>query len=107
MSKVLISVCFFFLMIRRPPRSTLFPYTTLFRSGSDPSAGVTVGRFIENQNWRAPAGNPADPGVDPNVKPGSQHEYIVGTDWAITSKMGLEIRYARKRLDNAIDDMSV
>jgi len=25
-------VCFFFLMIRRPPRSTLFPYTTLFRS---------------------------------------------------------------------------
>src|SRR3712207_7574672 len=29
-------LCIFFLMIRRPPRSTLFPYTTLFRS---------VGRF--------------------------------------------------------------
>src|SRR3712207_7319067 len=28
---------FFFLMIRRPPRSTLFPYTTLFRS-----CGITV-----------------------------------------------------------------
>src|SRR6266567_8245972 len=27
------SIFFFFLMIRRPPRSTLFPYTTLFRSG--------------------------------------------------------------------------
>src|ERR1043165_10087574 len=27
-------VRFFFLMIRRPPRSTLFPYTTLFRSDS-------------------------------------------------------------------------
>src|SRR5436190_23687206 len=26
------SLSFFFLMIRRPPRSTLFPYTTLFRS---------------------------------------------------------------------------
>src|SRR2546422_10986939 len=26
---------FFFLMIRRPPRSTLFPYTTLFRSRAD------------------------------------------------------------------------
>src|SRR5437588_9318799 len=25
-------LCLFFLMIRRPPRSTLFPYTTLFRS---------------------------------------------------------------------------
>src|SRR3712207_8542087 len=29
---VSISYFFFFLMIRRPPRSTLFPYTTLFRS---------------------------------------------------------------------------
>src|SRR5688572_33403598 len=28
-----LSSLFFFLMIRRPPRSTLFPYTTLFRSG--------------------------------------------------------------------------
>src|SRR6202165_6263991 len=27
-----IAALFFFLMIRRPPRSTLFPYTTLFRS---------------------------------------------------------------------------
>src|SRR2546428_13777602 len=26
------NILFFFLMIRRPPRSTLFPYTTLFRS---------------------------------------------------------------------------
>src|SRR6266566_6281225 len=29
---VVLFVFFFFLMIRRPPRSTLFPYTTLFRS---------------------------------------------------------------------------
>src|SRR2546429_3553436 len=29
------SFFFFFLMIRRPPRSTLFPYTTLFRSRVD------------------------------------------------------------------------
>src|SRR5476649_3057612 len=28
----IVSLSFFFLMIRRPPRSTLFPYTTLFRS---------------------------------------------------------------------------
>src|SRR5256885_17266361 len=28
---------FFFLMIRRPPRSTLFPYTTLFRSAAAPT----------------------------------------------------------------------
>src|SRR3712207_7681986 len=29
---MILNVIFFFLMIRRPPRSTLFPYTTLFRS---------------------------------------------------------------------------
>src|SRR5205823_12319952 len=33
------SFCFFFLMIRRPPRSTLFPYTTLFRSRARGVAG--------------------------------------------------------------------
>src|SRR3712207_7616242 len=32
MSKSELMYFFFFLMIRRPPRSTLFPYTTLFRS---------------------------------------------------------------------------
>src|SRR3712207_8844881 len=37
-------VYFFFLMIRRPPRSTLFPYTTLFRSyiGKAPAAIVDL-----------------------------------------------------------------
>src|SRR3712207_6957991 len=33
MSPTVIVIIVFFLMIRRPPRSTLFPYTTLFRSG--------------------------------------------------------------------------
>src|SRR6478672_13179283 len=47
-------VSFFFLMIRRPPRSTLFPYTTLFRlprdacqdqqdTGDDPIPGSAAG----------------------------------------------------------------
>src|SRR5262245_66375435 len=33
---------FFFLMIRRPPRSTLFPYTTLFRSHAGPLGAVSA-----------------------------------------------------------------
>src|SRR5205809_7046862 len=37
-SLAFVSIFFFFLMIRRPPRSTLFPYTTLFRSGDDGGA---------------------------------------------------------------------
>src|SRR5260370_23654869 len=36
------SLCFFFLMIRRPPRSTLFPYTTLFRSAGMSSRRVST-----------------------------------------------------------------
>src|SRR3712207_8749054 len=35
---------FFFLMIRRPPRSTLFPYTTLFRSPGGPELGGSADR---------------------------------------------------------------
>src|SRR3712207_9159634 len=38
---------FFFLMIRRPPRSTLFPYTTLFRSAEPVDEGTPQGRLTE------------------------------------------------------------
>src|SRR5438445_7158065 len=34
-------------MTRRPPRSTLFPYTTLFRSTEDEAAAMIVNGFIE------------------------------------------------------------
>src|SRR5689334_24188552 len=40
------SFSFFFLMIRRPPRSTLFPYTTLFRSSGDAGADLRYGRRL-------------------------------------------------------------
>src|ERR1035438_7167024 len=39
-------VFFFFLMIRRPPRSTLFPYTTLFRSGIASRSRTSSKRII-------------------------------------------------------------
>src|SRR5687768_18414677 len=37
------SLFLFFLMIRRPPRSTLFPYTTLFRSDHDRRRAGAIG----------------------------------------------------------------
>src|SRR2546430_10854755 len=46
---------FFFLMIRRPPRSTLFPYTTLFRSQPD---GAPV---LAGTEHRLLGAGPADP----------------------------------------------
>src|SRR5690348_18511348 len=42
LSYLFLDYFFFFLMIRRPPRSTLFPYTTLFRSKIDPRRGGGV-----------------------------------------------------------------
>src|SRR2546430_7660297 len=42
---------FFFLMIRRPPRSTLFPYTTLFRSSRmDESLSRRQSRLLRNSS---------------------------------------------------------
>src|SRR3712207_8330713 len=38
-------IVFFFLMIRRPPRSTLFPYTTLFRSDGDDALVERLGHL--------------------------------------------------------------
>src|SRR3712207_8342746 len=40
----------FFLMIRRPPRSTLFPYTTLFRSSADLAVDGALGRDPSGQH---------------------------------------------------------
>src|ERR1022692_799864 len=42
-------VFFFFLMIRRPPRSTLFPYTTLFRSGRTTSPPCRDGACLRKR----------------------------------------------------------
>ena len=74
---------------------------------SGPAPGVTVGRFIENVDFRATKADPRDPAVDPRMKPMSQHEFVAGVDWAITPAWSLESRYSRKRLDNAIEDMSI
>src|SRR3712207_8793095 len=52
---------FFFLMIRRPPRSTLFPYTTLFRSdwGNLQSPETYVG-YDRTENFASPGGAVVD-----------------------------------------------
>src|SRR5438874_7148930 len=58
---------FFFLMIRRPPRSTLFPYTTLFRS-----PGGAAGRRFDLHDRGAGDDRPwrlADVDVPPSRRP--------------------------------------
>ncbi len=72
-----------------------------------PAPGVSVGRFIENVDFRATKADPRDPAISPNMKPMKQHEYAAGVDWAITPNWGLETRYSRKRLDMTIEDMAI
>src|SRR3712207_7777456 len=57
---VIFSVLFFFLMIRRPPRSTLFPYTTLFRSTSGEVLDTNGDADAGTASWEFDAGEVGD-----------------------------------------------
>src|SRR5690606_41612879 len=46
--------CFFFFLLRRPPRSTLFPYTTLFRSTSASPGPSRTGRLPAGSSSSSP-----------------------------------------------------
>src|ERR1035441_8145267 len=69
-----------FLMLRRPPRSTLFPYTTLFRSSRERSHRMGKGRMIHGlcllgfEHSGSPlcptAGNPSRTGVEQTIPDG-------------------------------------
>src|SRR6266436_7313049 len=63
-------ICFFFLMIRRPPRSTLFPYTTLFRSCLCQSSCL---RVRVQRNPTAPVRKVAGRARDPRQDRSEEH----------------------------------
>src|SRR3712207_8681298 len=90
----LYTITFFFLMIRRPPRSTLFPYTTLFRSFN-----------LATQGMRQPGSSfkpfaliaALEQGIDPKTEFVSEkkvYEVDVGTDkperWKVRNYDGIE-----------------
>src|SRR2546429_6984793 len=84
---------FFFLMIRRPPRSTLFPYTTLFRS---PSTSAPV-----RARFSAPAARaPSPPKISTDRKStrlNSSHGYISYAVFCLKKKKTLLARMAQLR----------
>src|SRR3989449_3537394 len=83
-------VFFFFLMIRRPPRSTLFPYTTLFRSP------VMVEELDAIQTWEVLVAR------RPRLE---RHHAVAITDDALKAAIVLTDRFVpeRARPDKAID----
>src|SRR2546430_15009613 len=70
LSSITLISFFFFLMIRRPPRSTLFPYTTLFRSRALAArrlyAASRLGGGVRHDRGHAQA-----PRLQPGTRPGA------------------------------------
>src|SRR3712207_4935149 len=62
----------FFLMIRRPPRSTLFPYTTLFRSKGTGNAELKLDRRLADKR--------VFPAVDVNASSTRKEEILLSPD---------------------------
>jgi hypothetical protein len=78
-------------------------------AGGNTPAGLT---FIENINNRTfpttcSTCQLTSTGVTPGLKPYSQHESVFGVDYQLNKSTALEVRWDRRRLDNAIEDSSL
>src|SRR6266498_3737459 len=84
-----VSCFFFFLMLRRPPRSTLFPYTTLFRSHlRDPA--VTS----RSRRSRLGAGDPRRRALDARKAPAFDRAVRGGGGGCVPDRQGGAVRGA-------------
>jgi hypothetical protein len=72
-----------------------------------PNSGGAPGRFIEEIDWRTVSNDSTDNRVAPDLKPMSQNEFVLGGEYALSRSIGLEVRYARKRLEHTIEDVGV
>src|SRR4051812_50109909 len=82
---------FFFLMIRRPPRSTLFPYTTLFRSLNQDDARYGFRCCHLKNIWTAP------------LPPETELSRQMTTSTTSIDIMGLQAAYANLHTDQERD----
>src|SRR3712207_8980565 len=97
---------FFFLMIRRPPRSTLFPYTTLFRSG-----GQLVGELDQRrpepvqalQDDGAALGEQAQHGVRGHLVRSEEHTSELQSRQYLVCRLLLEKKKTTYHLNPRID----
>src|SRR4051794_41422941 len=86
-------------MIRRPPRSTLFPYTTLFRSVIDHQRALRDGRYHDDVAWLLVATPTL---VDESRAPGGHHtvKFLSAQPWLDGDRWdGLKERQARRQLE--------
>src|SRR6266849_8945310 len=89
---------FFFLMIRRPPRSTLFPYTTLFRSAGRRPGAAGPGA------WRAGTRCGAD---RKSTRLNSSHEWISYAVFCLKKKRKSDVLVIAENKNNIISKNKV
>src|SRR3712207_7765680 len=95
-------------MIRRPPRSTLFPYTTLFRSRRRPAAGGqrprarVRGEEAQDRRGRQARRPPRQQGRDRS----EEHTSELQSRQYLVCRLLLEKKKSRKRVDNEEDSAS-
>src|SRR5690348_17981004 len=75
----------FFLLIRHPPTSTLFPYTTLFRSAVAVEQGATHGRPADGLRRRRRAGSQRDEAADRRAGAGDRKSTRLNSSHPSTS----------------------
>src|SRR3712207_7979818 len=84
-------------MIRRPPRSTLFPYTTLFRSG-------LVDWYLPHEEWRERAGGYAIQGRGAAFVTGITGDYlnVVGLPVAALDRKSTRLNSSHANISYAV-----
>src|SRR2546429_2482534 len=84
---------FFFLMIRRPPRSTLFPYTTLFRSNAHNAARLLGDATDALLRWQLATRAGELPPYDEALV---RREMDLFPEWYVSRHLGVELSNAQK-----------
>lgn len=71
-----------------------------------PPAGCP-GEFLFAVDRRRPANDPSAPTIDPNLKPFESNEFTIGIDHVINPTMSIGLRYVRKEVERAIEDVGL
>jgi hypothetical protein len=73
----------------------------------DSAHGIFPGRLIDVQDYAPTANDPNHPRIDPALSPMRQHSYEAGFQYSFPGAWIAGMRYSRKRLDRAIEDMDI
>src|SRR2546430_12651954 len=84
-------------MIRRPPRSPLFPYTTLFRSGSAAIDPLAIQRGPDH-----PPGSTARPVLDPTLGTATASSHPVGCAEAVADRKSTRLNSSHSQISYAV-----